>query len=144
MHGRILNRLAAPILLASGGLAAVVYGVVYHHVEVFEKTQVSKTIKIPVPFSPGGPIGGDSAFGEPGSSPGPFGDGPLSQQPAFVTKKVTAIEFVSKTESEPTLLRQMTVGGITLVRDPEKEEADLEAGSLLQTYSGDLPALCPT
>ena len=145
MRWRILNRLAAPALLVPGGIAAVVFGVLYHSAEVFEKTEVSETIKIPVQFLPGGPMGGSSPFGDgPGGSASPFGDQPPSEEPAFVTKKVTRTRFVPKTEWESTLVRQMTVGGVALVRDPEAEDVDLAAGDLLQTYSGDLPALCPT
>jgi hypothetical protein len=78
----------------------------------------------------------------------PPGQSPEAQAfpnaPAFVTQKITRIKYVPTRELEPTLLRQLTVGGVMLVRDPAREHVALERGRLLQTYSGELPALCPT
>ncbi|MGA2618775.1 MAG: hypothetical protein ABSF26_14265 [Thermoguttaceae bacterium] len=133
--------------------------------EVFQKKEVTETIQFPMPFTPG-PPGGDSPLPTPHSPLTPFAPGPagggsspwgeatgpgqspepaaLANAPAFVAQKITRIKYVPVRELEPTLLRQLTVGGVMLVRDPVREQVALERGRLFQTYSGDLPALCPT
>ena len=49
-------------------------------------------------------------------------------------KKVTLHTLVDKIVSEPSLNREVSFGGVALAND----------GTLLQTYSGRPPSLCPT
>ncbi len=132
------------MLLVAAGIAAVIYGARGHAVDVFQKKEVTETIRFPMPFTPGPAGGGSSPWGEalgPGQSPQA---GAFTGAPAFVTQKITRTKYVPVREREPTLLRQLTVGGVMLVRDPAREQVALERGRLLQTYTGDLPSLCPT
>ena len=143
MRLQILHRLVAPVVLALGGVASWFWGTGHHAVEVFVKTEVTETIKVPVPMAPSAPMGGSSPWGAmmpDGTTPGE----PSQEEPAFVTQKVQVVRYVARSESEPTVVRQMTVGGVARVRDPDREELPLEPGQLVQTYTGDSPALCPT
>ena len=42
--------------------------------------------------------------------------------------------IITEPESEPTLIREVSFGGVTL----------LASGELMRTYSGEPPSLCPT
>ena len=144
MPRNLLLRSVASVLLVAVGIPAVVYGVKYHGVQVFEAKQVTEVIKIPIPFPPGGPIGGSSPWGGGPTDASPSADGSMSESgPAFINQTVTTTRQVPKIEFEPQLLREMTVGGVALVRTDE-EVPGLARGSLRQTYSGQAPSLCPT
>ena len=142
MKWRVLRRLVVPVLLVLGGVASVIHGARFHSAEVFETQQVQQTIRIPTSFGPAGPIGGTSPWGiggEPGSAPSPDEGGP-----AFITQTITRTVQVPKTLLEPTLTRELTVGGVARVAEADAELFDLEPGSLRQTYTGAPPSLCPT
>lgn len=145
MRLQLFNRLLMPVLLVTGGVAFVVFGAKFHVAQVFEKKEVTETIKIPAPFSPSGGLSGTSPWGGGMSSGGTMpGNDADDEEPAFTTQKVTRTIYVPKNELEPMLIRQLTVGGVRLIRDSDAEDIALDSGKLLQTYSGDAPALCPT
>ena len=128
----IVRRAFLPVALLSGGLASLIYGAKFHSVPVVEERETEMTIEIPLPLPPGGPFDGGSRFAGPPSFPGapPFG-GP----PPFVKKTIKRIDTVTVDESELSLTREVTVGGVAL----------LPSGEIKRTYSGDAgPALCPT
>jgi hypothetical protein len=76
-----------------------------------------------------GPPMGDG-FGAPGMAGPP---GMLAPPPPFLDKFTEKV-IISEPESEPTLMREVSIGGITLLAE----------GILRRTYSGDPPLLCPT
>jgi hypothetical protein len=121
----ILQRLVLPVLLIVAGAAAVIYGVKYHSTQVFEETEVEKSVMVPAPFPAFPPPGQFSPLGEGA----PFPDGP-----PMVSKRVTFRAQYSKAQFEPALVREVTFGGVTL----------RESGDLWRTYTGTPPSLCPT
>ncbi len=143
------------ITLLAGAVASLIYGAKYHFVTVFqeEETEISITLQPPPPLG----MPGELPFGTPGARspfdemppPGmeqPF-DEPESADPAApyveppppelapplqsIKQKVIVTE--EKDESELTLIREVTFGGIAL-RDSE----------LWRTYTGQPPSMCPT
>jgi len=129
--GMIIQRLVVPAVAALAGMAAIVCGAMYHRAPVSwqevqeqeREEEVTKTIRVPVPFGPGG---GSSPWGK-----------------SFITQKVKVIEkvkrpvLVTRVEDmpEPAMIREMTVGGIAL-----------GSGGLWRTYRPDEPPplLCPS
>jgi hypothetical protein len=100
------GRLGAAVLLVVLGAAAIVYAAALHVVPVF--VEQAKPAAPPAPAV------------EEGSAPAP--------------QAAPAKELVASAESEPSLVREVTVGGV--VRTP--------SGEIKRTYSGQAPALCPT
>jgi len=116
----IVRRAILPALFLIGGVVAIVYGVSYHRVPVLVETESQTTMDAPleIPLPPS--FGDNSPFGGP---------------PAVVKKTVTRIDRSIKVESEGTIVREVTVGGLALQ----------DSGAIKRTYTGDKgPALCPT
>jgi len=125
---KLLIRRALFFLLLSGGVAAVVYGARYHAAVVEEKREVEREILIPLAgFAPG------TGFGMPGA-PGLSDGMPPGNDQGFMKKKITQQVVVEKIVAEASLNREVSFGGVALAAD----------GTLLQTYSGRPPSLCPT
>jgi hypothetical protein len=122
--GAIVRRAILPALLVIGGLASLIYGAMFRSVPVLEERQTKTTIQIPMAFPPEGPPG----------EPFPPGGPPFGGPQPFLTKTVTRIDLVTVVESEPELIREVSVGGVAL----------LDSGELKRTYSGKGPALCPS
>jgi len=112
----IVRRAVLPALLLIGGLASLIYGAKFHFASVVEERERETTIEVPPPFLP--PFGEASPFGGP-----PF-------RKEVVKEKL----LVTTAESEPALVREVTIGGVALT----------PAGALKRTYSGKAPSLCPT
>jgi hypothetical protein len=124
-----VRRAVVPALLLIGGLAALLYGAMFHSAPVLEERETKTTIEVPAPLPPP-PLGEN----RPGAEPGLPGEGPLGGLP-FVQQTVTRTDQVTLVESEPALMREVSVGGVVL----------LPSGQLKRTYSGDKgPALCPS
>jgi hypothetical protein len=128
----IVRRAVVPGLLLSGGLASLIYGALFHEAPVVTEKETETTIDVPLALPPARPFGDGPSFGESPSFPG----GPLmGEAPAFVKKTVKRVDLVTIDESEPSLIREVTVGGVALQK----------SGELKRTYSGNAgPALCPT
>ncbi|MEI8374650.1 MAG: hypothetical protein WCJ35_17630 [Planctomycetota bacterium] len=139
MRQQIFRRLITPLFLACAGIAATIHGVWFHSVQVINEKEIEETKQIPVKPTPTNLLASDlhssSAWGDDSSSgEGAPGKATVSQsEPAFVVQKIKRIADVPKMEFEPSLLRELTVGGVTF-----------HAGELRRTYQGDTPALCPT
>ncbi|MBN1908724.1 MAG: hypothetical protein JW818_03210 [Pirellulales bacterium] len=149
---RILRRGLMPVALLGVGIASLVYGVAYHTVVVWEEHEEEITIGPPPGFfeGPGAPGGFDDpeGTGEPGDGfggpedgfgpppPGPWGPpggaGAFGAPPQKQT--VTQVISVKKIDTEMTVLRDTTIGGVAM----------LETGELMRTYTGTPPSLCPT
>ncbi len=124
--GTIIRRAVLPVLVIAGGLASLIYGAMFHSAPVVQTRETETTIDVPLPVPPPRP------FGE--ASPFP-GGGPMGPAPAFIKKTVKRSEDVTLQESEPSLIQEITFGGVTR----------LASGEIKRTYSGDKgPALCPT
>lgn len=120
---RIVRRAIAPTLLAIVGLAAIVWGVLFHRIPVLAEKETETTVEVPLMLPAPGLDGT--------SSP----DEPSLDVPAFVKKTVTRMDEVTLILSEPELMRDISVGGV--VR--------MASGELKRTYSGEEgPAKCPT
>lgn len=143
------------IVLFAGAVASLIYGAKYHFVPVSEEGEIEISIAPPPPLPPMG-IPGELPFETPGMGPPlgempppdmeqPFGEpelpGPAAPHvepfppglpPFFDTIKQKVI--TTEDESEPTLIREVTFGGVTL----------LDSGELLRTYTGQPPSMCPT
>jgi len=139
MRRQIFRRLITPLFLACAGIAATIYGAWFHCVQVIGEKEIEETKQVPVQPAPknllAGDLSGSSVWGNDSSS-GEDGSGKATvsqSEPAFVVEKVTRVAEVPKMEFEPSLLRELTVGGVTF-----------QAGELRRTYRGDTPALCPT
>ena len=120
----IIRRAVLPALLLIGGLASLIYGAIFHSVEVLEDQETEATIEVPAEFAPGPP--GREAF--------PPGGAPFGELLPLVKKTVKQVETVAAMESEPLVMRDASVGGIEL----------LESGELKRTARGEGPALCPS
>lgn len=148
---RIIQRTMPPLLLLCGGIAAVIYGAKYHTVPVSEEQEIE--ISLAPPSMPGFP--GEPPFEEPFGAP-PFEDAPFGappfEEPPFGAPpdmggppdmmgpmppgmgKIKEKIIVTEYESEPTLVNEVTFGGVAL----------LASGDIMRTYSGEPPSLCPT
>jgi hypothetical protein len=104
----IIRRAILPTILLFVGLASIVHGVKYHTITVFADEKSPVTIDVPRPF-PQGP-------------------------PQFSNKTLQKTTEVVINQSEPELIREVTVGGVALN----------ESGKIKRTYSGKPPSLCPT
>ena len=114
----VIMRAVVPVLLLLGGIASLIYGARFHDTLVFEEKEIEE--KIPVPF-------GMPPFAGPEAPP-------WAQPPGFTLRTDKHKVLVPYDQSEPTLIRDVTVGGVVL----------LDSGDLKRTYSGKAPSLCPT
>jgi hypothetical protein len=149
----ILRTILAAGLLA-GGIASLIYGARFHTAEVTEEQEIQVSILPPPGFGPPG-FPGDPSFEEPlGEQPPGFGppgfpgqppfeglpgEPPFADEPAMMDPPpfMTTVKekvIVADDESELTLIREVTFGGVTL----------LASGELRRTYTGQPPSLCPT
>jgi hypothetical protein len=156
---RITGRAVFATLLFAGGVAGIVYAAQCHTIDVIEVQEEEVFLPADSPFGPGSPFGGLPPY--PGGSPGmpPFPEGPPSMEgspfpegapfagpPGFgpplpfedpMARKIKAIKTteILHVESEPKVVLEVTVGGVTLA----------DSGRIERTYIGDEgPALCPT
>ena len=117
----VVRRLVLPFILLALGVAAVYYGARLNAKTV--EVQEEITVKVPAPPEP--KIPGLSLFGRPRpSAPAP----PPRKEKVWVEKVLT----------ERVMVKDVTVGGLTLVRSGE------DKGLIRRTYFGDMPSLCPT
>jgi hypothetical protein len=149
----IIQRVIVPGVLLVGGLASAIYAISRHVIAVVQEHEEEISIPVPTPFGPG-PVGpeGDAfpggppqSFGPPLAEGGPPGPGPRDQPPMVgpppfwrpppVFEKLIKKVFITTDEPEPTIIREVSVGGLTLA----------ESGEIKRTYRGNEgPALCPT
>jgi hypothetical protein len=174
--GTVLLRSIVPTIVLLAGIAAVVYGAMYHTQTVTVEQEVEIDLGPPPGF--GDPLlddgfgpPADDGFGPPpddgfgpppddgfeppmddgfeppmddgfgpppdagfGPPPGDgFGAPGMGAPPPFLTKIKETI-IVPEEESEASLIREITIGGVTLLAE----------GILRRTYSGEPPSLCPT
>ena len=123
----IVRRAILPTLLLIGGSASLIYGAFFRSVPVLKETETEMIIEVPAAFLP------DQSFDEPPLFPDD--EPPMDESPPMVQEVVKRIDLVTIVESEPALMRELSVGGVTL----------LESGKLKRTYSGDKgPTLCPS
>jgi hypothetical protein len=123
--GAIVRRAVLPALLLAGGLACWLCGARFRAVTVWESQETEVTLAIPDGFPPVPPVGEASPFGGPPQFPG---------RPPMRREVVKKTVLRSLEESEPGLMRDVSVGGVVL----------LPSGELKRTYSGKAPSLCPT
>jgi hypothetical protein len=146
--GTILRRAFLPTVLAIGGVAMILYGVLYHVTPVLESHETKFTIDIPAPFQ--------------SERPPPFPGGPpFGGPPSMIKKTITRTDQTTIMEREPGMTREVTVGGVELrvtgarIHDTIKVLAWIEklagpvrtSGEIWRTYdpkSGKGPAVCPT
>jgi hypothetical protein len=149
----MIQRIIAPGVLLAAGIVSAMHGMSGHVVEVIQEHEEEVSIPVPTPFGPG-PFGpereplpgglapdGGPPFAEvqpPG--PRPMDQPPMDGPPPFwrpppVFEKVIKITTVTTDEPEPKIIREVSVGGLTLA----------DSGEVKRTYSGQGgPALCPT
>jgi hypothetical protein len=137
MMGSVMLRTIPSLVLLAAGAASLLYGVIYRTAPVSEEQEIEIDIGGPPMFGPPE----DEPFGPPGMPPPgePFDEPPFAGPPGMmgpppVLAKVKEKIIVTEEESEPTLIREITFGGITR----------LASGVLKRTYSGAPPLLCPT
>jgi hypothetical protein len=134
---RITGRAIFATLLFAGGVAGIVYGAQCHTIDVIEVQEEEVLLPADSPFGPGSPFGGVPPY--PGGPPGmpPFPEGPPLPFEDPLARKIKAIKTteILHVESEPKVVLEVTVGGVTLA----------DSGRIERTYTGDEgPALCPT
>ena len=143
-------RALLPIAVFLGALGLLIYGMRFHFVPVSQEEEIEVSIAPPTPFVPP-PIPG-----QPGEGP-VFVDPFQRALPPFLQTIKTKV-IVTENESEPTLIREVTFGGVALLTlQPDNEvarevtfggvwnwSARRTSGSLMRTYSGQPPSLCPT
>ncbi len=164
----MVQRALVPVLLLIGGAASVIYAEKFHTVPVVEVQEEEVSLPVDSPFGPGAPFPGGPffpggpPFGEgppppdgqsfPGGAPFPGGPPPFMGPPAPTIKAIRTT-VVTEEESEPRLVREVTVGGVTLPRRVQKVSlwgvafsiTVPDPGEIRRTYSGgEGPALCPT
>ena len=130
----LLRRTIVPAVLFVGGVSMLVFGGRFHITQVVEEPAEEITVKIPNPlwFTPIiEKYGGFGVLGEDGM-PDPNSALAADYPPNLET--VTRTSEVTKQESEPVLIREVTFGGVTLK----------ESGAIWRTYTGEAPSLCPT
>lgn len=134
---RVVVRAAIPLVLLSASIVSLVYGVSRHTAVVSFEQEIEIDLAPPPGFHPhGDPFGGPGGGGMPGDGFGPPGMGgppPWMGPPPEMTKVKQKVTF-NETTTEPTLIREITFGGVTR----------LSSGVLWRTYTGTPPSLCPT
>jgi len=130
---KLLRRTIAPVVLFLGGISMLVYGGRFHVTPVVEERVEEITLKLPnlLWLSVIEDYGGIGVLGEDGM-PDPDSALAADYPPEFET--VTRTSEVTRHESEPALIREVTFGGVTLK----------ESGDIWRTYVGEAPSLCPT
>jgi hypothetical protein len=123
----IVRRAIVLVLLLSGGVASLIYGAMFHATAVVEKREKDVTIEVPLPLPPPRPFEGGSPFGRPG----------FREPVPMIKKTVKQSELVAVNELEPSLMREVTVGGVARQPSGEVKRVENESG-------GEGPALCPT
>jgi hypothetical protein len=122
-------RTVSPIALFLVGAALVVYGATSHvtRVLVEQETEPAESsgprAEPPSPFDDG-----------PWPPADPFSLNPPSEPAPSEADTAPQMEIVALFEPEPSLIRDVTVGGLMLLPD----------GDLKRTYVGAPPAQCPT
>jgi len=124
-------RALLPIVLFSGAVGLLIYGAGFHFVPVSHQEEIEVSIAPPMPFAPP-PLPGGPPFGQPGE--GPVFVDPFQGVPLPFLQTIKKKRIVTENESEPRLIREVTFGGV----------ARLSSGSLMRTYTGQPPSLCPT
>jgi hypothetical protein len=115
-----IKRGVFPGLLLILGLSSLIYGSRFHSEPVLTERKTEVTIEVPDVSS---------------EIPPPFSDNPQFVGPPLMRKKtVQKTEEVAVYLTEPTIIRDVTVGGLALNKSSE----------LKRTYSGKPPSLCPT
>lgn len=146
-----VKRFLAMVVLLLGGVGSLLYGSFFHGIMVEEEKEREISIAVPtmsefgdMPFEPGGGAMADdinpfdmySGSGE--SSENPFENPPEPSAPpvpfGMRFEKVTETYVESSEEWEPTIVWEVTIGGVMRMAN----------GQLKRTYSGQPPALCPT
>lgn len=143
----ILQRAIVPLVLLIAGIASTISGAKHHLIPVVQEHEEEVSIPMPTPFGPGpeGPLPPDGPPGAPeppsfapGQMPGadmPPGGPPAFWQPPPALTKVIKKVIITTDEPEPKIIREVSVGGLTLA----------DSGEIKRTYTGDEgPALCPT
>jgi hypothetical protein len=125
MWKRILRATPA-LLVLTGGIACLVLGTAGRTIPVSEEQEIEVELA-PPPFALPGQPGFGAPGGDPMAGPGMFGPPPFME-------KVTETVIITEEESEFTLIRETTIGGVAL----------LASGELRRLYSGEVPSLCPT
>jgi hypothetical protein len=126
----LIRRAIVPLVVLLSAVASVIYGARYHRQPVAEEREIEISLADPMPFPPAGPDDGASPFGDPGGFGPPPGMGGFFAAPTKIIEKV----LVTKEEAEPTLIREVTFGGVVL----------MASGELMRTYTGQPPSMCPT
>lgn len=134
--GRLLLRVVVPLTLLAGGVAALVYGGVYHAAAVSVEQEIEIDLAPPPGVEP--PGFGMPGEGFPPAEPG-VDDPALASPPPWLAPppeltKVKQKVIVTDDVPEWALIREVTFGGVTR----------LSSGVLWRTYTGDPPSLCPT
>ena len=129
----LLRRTIIPAVLFLGGVSMLVYGGRFHITPVVEETveEITEKRRNPRWFAVIEDYGGFEVLGEDGM---PDPDSALAADYPPIIKTVTKTIEVTKHESEPALIREVTFGGVTLKK----------SGKIWRTYTGDAPSLCPT
>jgi hypothetical protein len=146
----IITRAVVPLLLLGAGITSLVYGVRFHTVPVTmpapEAKEAERKACVPsgMPSFAGSRSSLGAAFshgpGAPEANPAGTAGGspnallPWARPPEFSVPTEKQKKPVRSDQSEPTLVRDVTIGGVVL----------LESGELQRTYSGKAPSLCPT
>jgi hypothetical protein len=137
-------RAGVPVALLAGGIASLVYGIGHHAVEVSVEHEIEIDLTPPPGVEPPGWDGfGPPGFVPPGEGFGPpdagFGEPAMGVPPPWLAlppelAKIKDKVILTEATSEPTLIREVTFGGVKR----------LSSGVLWRTYTGDPPSLCPT
>jgi hypothetical protein len=117
------------MLLLSAGVVSFVCGVCRHPITVEEEKERDVQMLVPAPPTPG-----QLPFGPPEEAAGPEASEAPPAPPGMKFETVTEKYVETLEEPEPTIVREVTVGGVALLAN----------GHLKRTYSGKPPALCPT
>ena len=116
----IIRRAVLPGLLLIIGLASLIYGARFHHVPVLVEEKSETTVEVLQPFP---------------QVPPPFPGAQGFEEPPQIRKQtVQRTVEVAIIESEPSLIREVSIGGVALNGSRE----------IKRTYSGKPPSLCPT
>jgi hypothetical protein len=124
-------RASLSIVLLAGAVGLLIYGARFHAVPVSHEEEIEVSVAPPMPLAPP-TLPGEPPFGQPGEGP-VFVDPFQGALPPFL-QTIKKKHIVTENESEPRLIREVTFGGV----------ARLSSGSLVRTYTGQPPSLCPT
>lgn len=133
---RHYRRLFVPIIIACAGLSLLLYGGLVHTVQITSEKDVAQTKRAENRDAPDQPgeLHGSSVWGvSPSQDPSAQVGSLFVREPAFAAAGAKSVQQIVATEPERELVRELSVGGVTL-RD----------GVLWRTYRGDPPLLCPT